>query len=194
MRGPLLCALALVVGLGAGALAGALPVAAPEPEAPLRAEAHAGPAPRAEPPPPRARTVPFHIEESLSESASTCAVAGGVCVEPSGPGGRVFPIARVEQVARLSVALSWQTSSPLTQRLEMILVACGDGCATGDVAVLAEQSGQSPLKLETASFDAPEGHALLLYVRVADAMPGPGTTRANLRQDFALDGSVDVRG
>lgn len=191
MRGPLLCVLALVVGLGAGAVAGTLPAPAAEPVAPQAATA-ADPGPAAPPAGPPVRTIPFRVEESLSEGFATCAVAAGVCVEPSGPGGRVFPIARVEQVARVAVRLSWQASSPLTGDLEMLLLACGDGCATGELVLLEERRGASPLAIEAAPLEAPEGHALFLYVRAADAMPGSGTLRAHPRQDFTLEGAVDV--
>lgn len=192
MRGPLLFVVALAVGAGIGAIAGALPIPHEEVAAPP-ASTRGPVAPESEPPAgPRATRVPFHLEETLSEGAAACAVTDGVCLAPFGAGARAFPIAPAAQVDALVVTLSWRPSSPLTQSLHMDLVACIDGCADGRFVLLDEKEGPSPLALEGDGFDASPDDMLVLLVRAPDAMPGPGAVRAHPRQDFVLDGFVEV--
>lgn len=192
MRVAALFLLALLAGAGVGALAGALPLRLDQPSESVEPASveDASPAP----PPegvPRVVEVPFRLEESLAQTATTCALPQGVCAEPFGPGYRVFPFAAARDVASLRVELSWSSSSPLTEELRMDLVACGEGCSErGGYESLAAIEGASPLVLALDSF-GPDG-SLVLLVSAADLAPGPGTLRAHARQDFVLAGSVGV--
>lgn len=91
-------------------------------------------------------------------------------------------------VLSTAATLTWQSTSPLTDSLELrlSLLSCGDdGCATEEV--LATATGPSPLTLQLEDILVPAGLTLGTSVTRAEAAPGH---RVSTLQDFHVDATA----
>jgi hypothetical protein len=167
------------------ALLAALPLAGciSQDEAPA-----AAPLPPPAVPPPA--DVPVSLDGSLAGGVMACTPLSCPYITPIGTRDRRFDLKEVAgDLARVNLTLAWDASSPFMEELTFGVFTCGEGCTDASITNLETASGPSPLTLDVAGFEVPEGETFHVFITSHSATPmvyaSPTTP-----QDFHVEGTL----
>jgi hypothetical protein len=155
--------------------------------------------------PPPAAPAPLPVAGDGKLAFGLCGdtvVAGPACVfnvgDPTDPFGTKagnilhFPAANATGlVAKATATATWQPVVPVLDQVALrvsILAGCPGHCSTG--TVVKEVTGTSPLSVEVADVEVPDGMTLGFSVTRAEVM-GTGQ-RASVLQPFHVEGTVEM--
>lgn len=147
-------------------------------------------APFADVEPPAPVDVVVAYEGRTANFARVCPPTGGDCIGTAPTRPLASWIQEAPGIAtRLAAEMTWEAASPLTREMGIMAMLCWEEEGSRACEPIVTAEGASPLAIEAAAFDVPDGAVLYIH---AYALQGEFPGYHEFEQAFRIDGLVTL--